>query len=378
MQIIDRYLVLLFLKVLVVCFISLVGLYIVIDAFANLDEFLAYGRKNEGGLAVVLAEYYGPRCLQFFDKTAGMLAMIAVVFVITLLQRSNELTALMAAGIPRSRVMLPLLLAAGAVSWLGVANREFGLPAVRGSLASNAQDWLGERSRKCTPRYDLRTDILIAGKSTKAKDREIEEPQFRLPVELAAWGRQIAAAAAFEQPATSDHPAGYLLRGVKQPTNLSELSSHKLDGQLVLYSPADTPWLAPDECFVVSVVTFEQLTVGGAWRNYLSSYELITGLHGRTLEPGADVRVTLHARLVQPLLDFSLVLLGLPLVLARNSRNIFLAAGLCGVVVAALYFVVFTCHGLGSNYLLDPTLAAWVPLVIFGPLAFTWSRPLWD
>ncbi len=378
MKIIDRYLVLLFAKVLVVCFVSLVGLFIVIDLFANLDELWSYGRRREGGFGMVLAEYYGPRCLQFFDKTAGILAMISVVFVISILQRTNEMTALVAAGISRARVILPLMLAACFVSWLGVANREFGLPQVRASLARNAQDWMGDHSRKCTPKYDLRTDILISGKSTLAKNRQIEEPLFRLPQELATWGRQIAADAAFEQPATADHPAGYLLRGVKLPVNLPQLPSQKLDDQIVLYSPADMPWLKADECFVVSVVTFEQLTVGGAWRNYLSSYELITGIRGRVIEPGADVRVTLHARLVQPLLDFSLVLLGLPLVLTGTSRNIFLAAGMCGGMVALLYFVVFTCHGLGSNYLLDPTLAAWIPLVVFGPVAFTWARPIWD
>jgi lipopolysaccharide export system permease protein len=327
---------------------------------------------------MVLAEYYGPRCLQFFDKTAGILAMISVVFVLSLLQRSNELTALVSAGISRARVLLPLLLSAAAVSWLGVANREIGLPLVRAGLASNAQDWMGDHSRKCTPRYDLQTDILIAGKGTLARHRQIQQPQFRLPPELAAWGRQISAEAAYEQSTTADHPAGYLLRGVKLPTNLPQLPSQKLDEHVVLYSPADSPWLKSDECFVVSVVTFEQLTVGGAWRNYLSSYELITGIRGRTIEPGADVRVTLHSRLVQPLLDLALVLLGLPLVLTGSSRNIFLAAGMCGGLVAALYFVVFTCHGLGSNYLLDPTLAAWIPLVVFGPVAFTWARPIWD
>jgi Predicted permease YjgP/YjgQ family. len=72
------------------------------------------------------------------------------------------------------------------------------------------------------------------------------------------------------------------------------------------------------------------------------------------------------------------VLLGLPLVLSRNSRNIFLAAGLCAVLVAVVYLVVLTCHGLGSNYLLDPLLATSIPLVLFGPLAYTVARPLWD
>ena len=378
MTTIDRYLVALFVKVVVISFISLAGLYVVIDFFGNFAEFASYGTKSEGGMLWVMVTYYGPRVLQFFDKTAGIIAMLAVVFAITMLQRSNELLALMAAGVSPARVILPLLVAAGFVSGLGVANREFGLPWVRDSLSRNAQDWLGEASRKCTPKYDIRTDILIGGKSTRAKEREIELPQFRLPPELAAWGRQISAASALQQPATADHPAGYLLTGVKQPANLAQLRSHQLDGQTVLYSPSDTPWLKPGECFVASVVSFEQLTVGGAWRQYLNSYELITGLHNRSIEPGADVRVTLHSRLVQPLLDISLVLLGIPLVLTRSSRNIFLAAGMCVVLVAVVYLVVLTCHGLGSNYLLDPLWATWIPLVVFGPIAYTLARPLWD
>jgi lipopolysaccharide export system permease protein len=378
MTIIDRYLVALFVRVVVFAFISLAGLYVVIDGFNNLDEFISHGKKSDDHIVWIVASYYGPRVLQFFDKTAGIIAMIAVIFAIAMLQRSNELLALMSAGISPARVIMPLLVAAGVVSGLGVANREFGLPSVRNGLSKNAQDWLGEASRKCTPRYDIRSDILVSGKSTRAKDREIELPQFRLPPELAAWGRQISAASAFQRPANAEHPAGYLLKGVKQPVNLARLRSQQLDGEPVLYSPADSPWLKPDECFVVSVVSFEQLTVGGAWRQYLSTYELITGLWNQSIEPGADVRVTLHARLIQPFLDISLVLLGLPLVLTRTSRNIFLAAGMCVVLVAVVYLVVLTCHGLGSNYLLDPRLATAIPLAVFGPIAYTLARPLWD
>jgi lipopolysaccharide export system permease protein len=382
MTVIDRYLAVLFAKVVLVCFISLAGLYVVIDGFNNFDEFWAYGQKHEWGPALgpmaVLADYYGARMLWFFDRTAGLLAMIAVVFAVTWLQRTTELTALMAAGISPARAVWPLLVGACVVAGLGVANREFGLPLVRDKLARNAQDWLGSKAKKCTPRYDLRSDVLIAGQATFAKDRRIESPQFRLPTEFAEWGRLISADNAFHLHAAADRPAGYLLRGVKQPANLPELPSQSVEGTPVLLSPRDYPWLAADECFVVSMVNFEHLTVGGSWRQYLSSYELITGLQNHSIEPGADVRVTLHARLVQPLIDLSLVLLGLPLVLTRNSRNIFLAAGICVGLVATVFLVVLTCHGLGSNYLLDPVLAAWIPLVVFGPLAYTIARPLWD
>jgi lipopolysaccharide export system permease protein len=378
MTVVDRYLLKLYIKVLLISFVTGAGLFIVIDGFNNTDEFLSYGKRHALGTAGVLVEYYGPRLLQLFDQVVGLLAMLAAAFVLSLLTRSNELTALLAAGIGPARILRPLLVASFVVALLGAVNREVGLPKVRERLSRNAQDWLGERGRKCTPKYDIRTDILIAGQATVANEKRISEPLFRLPPELAAWGRQIAAANAYYQPATAEHPAGYWLRGVRQPANLAELPSQSLGTDRVLFSPADSPWLKADECFVASVVTFEQLAVGSSWRQNLSSWELITGLRGQTIEPGADVRVTLHARFVQPLLDVSLVLLGIPLVLRRSGRNIFLAAGIAGGLAFAMLAAVLVCHALGKSYLLGATLAAWLPLLVFGPLAYALARPLWD
>jgi lipopolysaccharide export system permease protein len=378
-MILDRYVLTLYCKVLVVSFISLVGLYVVIDLFNNLDEFLGYGNGSLRETASVLIEYYTPRLLQFFNHVSGLLAMLGSMFVLTVLARGNELTALLAAGISPARVVQPLLVASAVVAGLGAANREWGLPSVRDSLSRNAQDWLGEKGRKCTPRYDIQTDVLIAGRATFAKDKRLAGPVFRnLPPEAAAWGRQIAAENAYYLPAEGGRPAGYVLRKVSQPANLSEVASVALDGRRILYSPADTPWLKPDACFVASVVTFEQLSTGGAWRQNLSTYELITGIRRQTIEPGADVRLTVHARLVQPALDLCLVLLGIPLVLSRTSRNIFVAAGMGFGLAAAVLILKLACHALGNNYLLSTTLAAWLPLFVFGPLAFAMVRPVWD
>jgi len=377
MRTIDRYVLSLFVKVTIICFLSLAGLYVVIDAFANLDEFLTYG-KQQGNTLLVLADYYLPRTVWFFDRTAGLLAMIASIFAVTMLQRTNELTALMAAGVSTSRVIAPIVVATVFISGLAAANREFYLPQVRDKLTRNAQDWTGTAARKVTPRYDLRTDILLAGKASYAADKRIEEPNFLLPPELASWGRQISAANAYYKPAEGDRPAGYLLTDVKLPVNLPALSSLKVEDKDWVFSPKDYSWLQPNECFVASVVTFEQLSIGGNWRQYLSTHELVTGIRGRIIEAGADVRVTLHARMVQPLLDITLVFLGLPLVLTRGNRNIFVAAGIALGLVAGFYLVVLACHGLGSNYLLSPTLAAWLPLLIFGPVAYTLARPIWD
>ncbi len=377
MTVIDRYLVQIYLKVLLVSFASLVGLFVVIDGFNNLDEFLSYGNSRVLDTIQVMGAYYAPRALQLFDKISGLLAMLAATFVLTSIARTNELTALMAAGIGPARVIRPLLAASIFVALLAAANREVGLPKVRDALSKNAQDWLGDTGRKCTPKYD-RSDILISGQSTFANQKRLASPLFKLPPELSAWGRQIEADNAHYLPAEGSRPAGYLLHGVKQPANLGQLPSRDLADEPVLFSPSDTPWLKPDECFVASTVTFEQLSIGSAWRQNLSSVELASGLREQTIEPGPDVYLTLHSRFVRPLLDMSLVLLGIPLVLRRETRNIFMAAVMGLGLVVALWAVMLTSDALGRNYLISAVLAAWLPLLVFGPLAYTASRPLWD
>src|SRR5437016_12904451 len=131
MTAIDRYLVQIYAKVLIVTFASLLGLYLVIDGATNLDEFLTYGNHRFLDVLQVIGAYYAPRVLQTFDMVAGLLAMLSAAFVLTGLSRSNELTALTAAGIAPARIIRPLLIASVVVALCGVTNREGGLPQVR-------------------------------------------------------------------------------------------------------------------------------------------------------------------------------------------------------------------------------------------------------
>lgn len=375
--VVDRYVLGLFFKLVFVCFVSLAGLYVVIDCFGNFQEFSTYGKRLEGGIGKVLLMYYGAKLFWFFDLTAGVMAMMAGLFAVTWMQRANEMTALAAAAIPPRRIVRPLAYAAAFVATLGVANREICLPQIRERLAKNAQDWLGETAKPCRPMFDMQSGLLISGKFTFANEKRIEGAKFsQFPDEIRAWGRQIVADNAYYQAATPQHPGGYLLRGVHQPANLAEMKSLSLDGRPLLFSPADSPWLSPGECFVASGVNFEQLTVGAAWQQYLSTGELVSGLRNRSLDYGANIRVILHVRLVQPFLDLALFFLGVPLAMTRRNTNVFMAAFLGAVLVGGFFAVTMFSHWLGANYLLSPTFAAWLPLLIFGPLAFALSWPL--
>ena len=229
MSIFDRYLLRMFVKVLAISFISLTGLFIVIDLFGNLEEFITYAER-QGSMFAVLMEYYGARVLSFFDRTSSLLALIAAIFTITYFHRSNELTAVMAAGISKARAIRVLIVATMFVALLAAANREFGLPSVKDKLSRNAQDWLGENAKQMTAKRDHRTQILLGGKETIAAEQKIIQPIFRMPRTpgplLSTFGKQLVAATATYLPASDTHPSGYLLDNVNQPDNLARTPLH--------------------------------------------------------------------------------------------------------------------------------------------------------
>lgn len=377
MTLFDRYLLRTFVRVLVVSFLSLTGLFIIIDLFGNLEEFISYAER-EGSLMRVLFAYYGARVLSFFDRISCLLALIAAIFTVTWFRRTNELTAVMAAGISKARIVRPLVGATVVVALIAATNRELGLPQVRDKLSRNAQDWLGESARRLTPRRDNQTHILIMGKATIAARAQIQQPSFRLPGYLSQFGRQLVGRDAVFQPATEHHPSGYLLSGVTQPANLADLGSACQGGEPVILAPKDQPWLKPDQCFVASEVSFEHLSADMSWAQFSSTAQLIDMLRNPSLDYGADTRVTLHRRFVQPVLDVTLLFLGMPLVLSRNTRSIFVAAGQCLLLVGGFFIVALMCQTMGNAILVSPALAAWLPVLVFVPVAYVAALRRWE
>jgi lipopolysaccharide export system permease protein len=372
---IDRYLLRQFVQIFVICFISLYGLYVVIDAFGHLDHFVDHA-SDEEGLFSVIGKYYSYRSLAFFDRTSGILALIAAMFTVTWIQRHNELTALLAAGIPRLRVLRPVIFASLAIAVVAGICREFVVPQVREELARNYKNLDGQTGTEIQSHWDTQTDIFLSGESVVIGDKRIIRPNFSLPRELSAYGKQLAAEDAVFLAAEGNRPDGFLLRGVTTPAMLTQQESLRLNGVPVVVTPRDVQWLKNNEVFVASGVTFDLLAGGSTWRNFASTRELVRELRSPSNDLGNDVRVALHTRLLQPFFDATLLFLGLPLVVNRGNRNPFIAIGLAILVVAAFFVIVLACQSLGSTGWMRPVFASWFPLMVFAPIAAATSETL--
>ena len=62
------------------------------------------------------------------------------------------------------------------------------------------------------------------------------------------------------------------------------------------------------------------------WKQFASTADLIQHLRGENVLSGNDLRVQIHGRFLRPLIDWTVLLLGLPVLLTRPDRHMFWVA----------------------------------------------------
>ncbi|MFM8187445.1 MAG: LptF/LptG family permease [Pirellula sp.] len=370
---IDRYLIVLFVRVFLVCFLTLAGLLIVAQIFTNLDELIEYGRIR-GSLPLALAEYFGPVLLTIFDRTCALTALLSLLFVVAWLYRTNEWTAMLAAGVSKARVIRPLLFVCLIVIFASAISRELWIPKYSHILTRKPQDLQGvERVLPIRPTEDSQYGLLIAGKSIASTSQTIRNPVFVLFGPASSVVGQIQAESAIYQEASESLPAGYLVQGLGQAKFLQQ-PSVVVEGLDYLRLPTDTPGLKSDECFIPSSVEFDMLR-GSTAKQFASTSDLIWRARNQGDYYGDDLQMLIHQRFMQPFSDATQLLLGLPLVLTSRRRNVVQLTIACLLTFGVFFGISVSLSMLsGSSSWLTPTVATWIPLMLFAPYAYAKTR----
>lgn len=375
---IDRYILLLYFRTLLICFCSLGGIFVVFHAFSNLDA-LADHVTAKGGFLVAMVDYYGPYLFVIFESMAPVLALLSLLFTIGWLRQSGELTAMLASGVSHGRLVRPMLIAALGLVLFGIINRELVLPQFRDRLGAKPAVNAADSLRPIQPCYDRQIGILVEGKGVIAGRNEISNPAFRLFTDYSGFGHQLVAKTARWMEATAQHPAGFLLDQVQVPAAIDQLPSQSLSDTSVLLTAADNAWLQQGQCFVVTSVDIGLLLANGAGKKYTPLPDLVRRIRNPSVHTSSSIQVDLHVRLLSPLLDYTLVLLGLPLAVMRADKNLFTLVGQATILVLFFFGIKSLAIALGSNgYYLNPAMAAWIPVLILTPLGYVRYRDTQD
>ena len=123
MMILKKYVLLLFLKVYLLTATGLIGIFLIVDFFERLDEFMA---KNAP--LIDLASYYVYKIPFIANYMAPQAVLLATVITLASLARQNEFTAMKACGISVTGITFPIIGASVVIALMVLASSEFIAP----------------------------------------------------------------------------------------------------------------------------------------------------------------------------------------------------------------------------------------------------------
>src|SRR4051812_45753261 len=175
MKLVDRYVLWTFLKNYLISFMVLVGMYVVLDMVFNFDELVdvkgtavAGQEQNLWSTITGIADYYFYQIFLFFVYLSGIIPVDAAAFTLMRLSRFNELTALLAAGVPLLRVAMPIINAGIVLNGLLIADQELVIPQMIPKL-TRSHDEMHMTQAKSFPimaMQDDRHSLVRVGKYT--------------------------------------------------------------------------------------------------------------------------------------------------------------------------------------------------------------------
>jgi lipopolysaccharide export system permease protein len=350
-----------------ICLISLLSLYIVVDLFMHLDDFFSNGAHGLGDVTRRVTAYYGYRVPQFFDRLCEAIVLLAAMFTVALMQRNNEHLPMLSAGVPTQRIVAPVLFCAFFMVTLSVLNQELLIPRIGDKLSFGRDDPDGKREMLVRSCYEP-NGIQFEGERARRKDNTIYNLRCMIPETVAGDMIHLCAQEAHYRAGPEPQRGTWLLIGCRQPGDDKRLD----DKRLPQVKPIPGILEVQDNgryLLHTRNVDFDALTRDPKWFQMAPTYRLYQELQRPESNRLAAIAVLFHTRLTRPLLGMVLVLMGLSVILRDTNRNVIISSGLC-VILCGVFFV--TCHAckmLGDYEYLSPALAAWLPVIGFGPFS---------
>ncbi len=347
----DRYIIRSFAVNFATSLLAMIGLYVVLDFFFNLDEFVESAR-DFSTIARNVLSYYGCQVFLYYAQLAGTITLFAAAATLARMQKANELVGVLAAGVSLYRIAAPVIIAGLATNFLWLVDQEVIIPALAPRLARQHEDVEGRQARKVYFVED-RHNALLTALEFYPGEKEMRQ---MIVIRRDAQGYMTDVLRA--DRASWDEAARLwrLERGVLlQPASATGTSTREATKiPLDVYESDLTP-------------EYLALRQAAQWVDLLSMRQLGRLADADYVEPRRVAQIR-HGRFALPFMNLVLLALGIPFFLNRLPEGIIAQAGKCLLNCGFCFAVTFVSQQVihSETY---PALTAWFPLMVFGPLA---------
>lgn len=359
----DRYVLRRMAATYGLCLLTFVLLFLVIDGFSRLDEFIrsADALAQEGrSVWTVASQFYATKTPRIVSTVGPYLTLFAGIATILSLARTNELVPMLTAGRSAHRVLLPVyLFAALAAGGLLVLEESVVPGAIRANerLDKTIKDQ-GKVEHKSLPHLSDGRNRLAAGRWLPSAESLMDVVCQR-----------------YEDP-SGRTPSGTLrvraLHYRKHP-HTGEVGWYPSDGVVSPSAPGPDGRALPDVRLREDVPLAIGLTPARIDAEASSGDEGLDRAHLEELirlrPHEAQWAVRLHTRTTRPVASLVLFLLGIPFVVSPEKRSIPWGLGVALALCIAFFATDFLFQELALRAALNPAVLVWTPPVLFAAAA---------
>jgi lipopolysaccharide export system permease protein len=351
MTIVDKYLAREILKCLAIVLTVVVGLYVIVEFFNKVDNFM------EAGLSIArLIRYLQLELPQIIVQIAPVAMLLAVLIAFGLMNKNNEIIALKCAGISVYYLLRSVLTIAIVLSIVIFFLSEVVVPI---TISRANKIWLAEVKNK--PAVASRQkDIWIKG------PRSIYFIRYFDPKNQSVSGVTL----------------NFFDKDFRLTRRVDANRGLYKQGKWVFYDTMEQVLDKESEAYRVQLHAQETIDVDffpedlmrvfkrSEEMNVAELYRYIQEIESEGYDATA-LRVDFQARFAYPVLAIIVCIIGIGTAVKRKSREGPSVSIVFGAVVVFLYWVLHSfCLSLGYGGLLPPLISAWISNVIFSCYAF--------
>lgn len=346
MSILNRYIILAWLRLLGICLGSFLSVYLVLDMMERIPRFL-----RSGGALLDMLSYFFFKLPEMVGQAAPFSILMATLLTLGLLSRNSEIIAMRSCGVSLLRISLPMLWLGLVASILLLINAELVVPMSSERMSKIEQIGIKKKS----PHAVFKRNNIWFRSDNTILQAQLFDPQTKVLKGVTIWSldtsmspvsRTDADTAEFgddhwilQKPVIKIFNTGPGLVTRSMPSVAVELNL-KIDDLRILDKNADN----------MSFGTLKEYSEN-LQRSGYDAYRYLT---------------MMHAKLSEPFAAFVMVVLGIPFAL-RNSRSGGVAVGIgSSIAIGFTYFVINAILlSYGRSDVLPPVVAAWGANLIF-------------
>ncbi len=347
MRLLDRYVIRNFSQAYFYCIAGFLSIWLIFDISDNISTFI----DEKFGFALTV-KYYATQVPEVFIILLPVALLLALLFALGRMSRSNEIVSMLTAGVSIPRVLTPLI--------------AIGILTVGASFALNYS---------LAPHAEMAKKNFVA--AARAHQYSIQGQIFRNRTDLRTWFIQsfrpghnlFNNVQVLQQDAHDNIVENYL---APHATYHPEDKTWELDQvKVVKYDAAGN---ITDEKFYDSLKiehwseTPFRLGSANVRAEYLSLPELREYLHFNSDFPAtllAPFRTHLQYRIALPWTCLVVVCIAAPLGIGYSRRGVLASVASAVVLVFSMNFLTHLFLALGEGYRISPIVAAWTPNLIF-------------